>query len=172
MFTYNPETGLFYWNADRWRGQTARNPRGHVFCRAGSVVKGSRCAKGYIRMRVATPGRGPEWFASHRLAVAYVTGVDPGPCEVDHINGNPCDNRFANLRVCEKSQNQANARRRRDSRSGFKGVRREGNKWVARCRHNGTRVYLGLYDTPEEAHAAYTAAALKMHGEFANNGRA
>ncbi|MCA8339501.1 AP2 domain-containing protein [Burkholderia multivorans] len=44
------------------------------------------------------------------------------------------------------------------------------SRWVARIQHGGKQHYLGMFDTPELAHAAYVAAAKRLHGEFANAG--
>jgi hypothetical protein len=90
----------------------------------------------------------------------------------DHENRNTLDNRRGNLRIATTGQNAANRITRDSNRSGFKGVYRpkgrKGNKpWMARAGVNGREVFLGYYATPEEAHAAYCAAAAEIHGEFA-----
>ena len=43
---------------------------------------------------------------------------------------------------------------RHDNTSGFAGVTKSGNRWSARASIDGTRIYLGLFDTPEEANTA------------------
>lgn len=59
---------------------------------------------------------------------------------------------------------------RPDNAAGFKGVNSIGKRWRARITVLGLRIDLGSYDTPEEAHAAYCAAARTYFGEFANHG--
>lgn len=54
---------------------------------------------------------------------------------------------------------------RRDNTSGFRGVTRYGNKWVANCADK----YLGLFATPEAAALAYDLAATIKFGQFAHN---
>lgn len=100
----------------------------------------------------------------HRLILESPKGV-----LVDHINGNPLDNRKANLRLCNDTGNARNASKRKDNTSGFKGVtlHKDTGKWQASIRANGNPKYLGLFDTPEEAAKVYDAACLEHHGEFA-----
>jgi len=88
---------------------------------------------------------------------------------IDHEDRNTLNNRRFNLRFATRQENQHNASIRTDSNSGFKGVGKHhaSAKWQARIAFNGTRIYLGLFDTPEAAHAAYCEAATKYHGEFA-----
>lgn len=49
-----------------------------------------------------------------------------------------------------------NRRRRRDASSGFPGVtwRRAARKWIAQPTVNGEQVYVGRFDTEQEAYAA------------------
>lgn len=88
---------------------------------------------------------------------------------VDHHNGNTLDNRRLNLRAASDSQQACNRGVRRTSKTGFKGVFiRANGKFVAQIGDKGgKKVHLGYFKTAEEAHAAYCAAATKLHGEFA-----
>lgn len=87
---------------------------------------------------------------------------------VDHIDGNGLNNRRANLRIATKSQNMMNSRVRRDSSSGYRGVTfcRFTGRWQANIKAKGKRIFLGRYDTPEEASEVYQKAAEKYFGEF------
>jgi len=103
-----------------------------------------------------------------RLA-RLVLELDRGdPRVADHINGDPLDNRRANLRVATLAENARNCRAVRGAVR-FKGVRRlESGRYQARIRGRaGNPTHLGTFPTAEEAAAAYDAAALELHGAFA-----
>jgi hypothetical protein len=88
---------------------------------------------------------------------------------IDHANGNGLDNRRSNLRPFTGAQNHWNSGISRTNWSGHKGVgwnKAEG-KWRARIQANGKRLFLGYFDTAEDAGHAYDAAARELHGEFA-----
>jgi hypothetical protein len=90
------------------------------------------------------------------------------PDELDHINGIKHDNRIANLRQATPKENAFNRGAHKNNTSGYKGVcfYKKNGKYQATV--NG--IYLGRFDTPELAHAAYCAEADRLHGEFVNHG--
>lgn len=100
----------------------------------------------------------------HRLIVGVI-GVEG--VYIDHINGNGLDNRRSNLRICTHSENMRNCKLYINNKSGYKGVGFHNGKWRARININKKSVFLGHFDTAEEAHAAYCEAATRLHGEFA-----
>lgn len=112
----------------------------------------------------AVSGHGEQRVWMHRLIVDAERGQD-----VDHEDGDGLNNRRGNLRAATRAENSRNQRRRRNSRSGFKGVtwHKLGGRWAAQITANGKNHYLGLFDTPEAAHAAYVAASHTLHGQFA-----
>lgn len=89
---------------------------------------------------------------------------------VDHINGNPLDNRKENLRICTRSQNQCNQKTWKSTKSSrYKGVswRPDRSKWCAYISKNGKRKSLGCYHSEHEAAEAYNKKAIDLFGEFA-----
>lgn len=91
---------------------------------------------------------------------------------VDHINGDPLDNRRENLRICTNQQNQRNSGISKRNKSGYKGVRyanykRGAKKWRAVIVIDKKNTHLGYFMTKEEAAKAYNIAALHYFGEFA-----
>jgi hypothetical protein len=86
---------------------------------------------------------------------------------VDHINGDPMDNRRDNLRICTVQQNNWNRKRRPNGSSSFKGVCAVGGRFTANIAPNGKMTHLGSFATEEEAARAYDKAAREHYGEFA-----
>lgn len=89
---------------------------------------------------------------------------------VDHRNGNPLDNREANLRQCTSAENNRN-RRKIINKTGLKGVNHQGNRHlvVVNAPLAGTKKskYIGCFKTAEEAARAYDRWAIANYGEFA-----
>lgn len=100
----------------------------------------------------------------HRLIV----GALPNEL-VDHIDGNGHNNLIANLRKCNRQQNSFNSSKRRQNKSGYKGVswNKAEKTWVAQIKVNNKNFRLGTFDNPLDAAKAYDAHAKELHGEFA-----
>jgi hypothetical protein len=98
-------------------------------------------------------------------------GVWPA-AEIDHVNGVSSDNRLVNLREATAAENRCNRGATVNNRTGFKGVswHKRCRKYQARIKVRGKDTYLGLFTSPEEAHAAYQSAVYDFHGAFANPG--
>lgn len=97
-----------------------------------------------------------------------VMGAKPGDI-VDHINGDPLDNRKANLRLVTAAQNSMNKRARTDSAvtSIYKGVGKRGNVFIARIRVAGKLIEIGRSRCEIEAARMYNDAASYYFGEYA-----
>ena len=108
-------------------------------------------------------------FMVHRIIWKLVTGKDVTR-HIDHINGNGLDNRFENLREATNAENLWNVGASCKNKTGYKGVSRHRTRYQACIKVNGKNMYLGHFETPEEAHKAFRIAADKYHKDFANYG--
>lgn len=109
-------------------------------------------------------GKRKHFIQMHRFIVG-----SPDSLHVDHINGNPLDNRRSNLRSATNSENIRNAKIPCTNTSGFKGVVFEPPRHCYRAiiTVDGRKKHLGRFKTAREAGAAYDAAARLYFGDFA-----
>lgn len=87
--------------------------------------------------------------------------LNPGIC-VDHINGDPLDNRRSNLRFVTNRQNSHNRVEHRGEKrksSKYIGVSFDKSRglWEAYIQVSGKRIHLGRHATEDGAAAAYQA---------------
>lgn len=143
---YEPETGDFVWLV------------GYGRRKAGSTAS----KRPYIQFTFSG-----KLLYAHRLAWLYVYGHFP-ECDLDHINGDPSDNRISNLRLATPQQNSANRPPHKDNKSGLKGVcLLPSGKYMASIK-DGQRVkYIGLFDDPHVAYEAFRREEVRIHGEYA-----
>lgn len=118
----------------------------------------------------AIRGVGPRSNHTTQLMHRFILGDIPEGMVVDHINGDGLDNRRCNLRICTRSQNTIN-KRKKGTTSKYKGVYWDKNrkKFRSHIVVEGKTIFLGRYDSELEAAIAYDNASEKYHGEFANN---
>lgn len=105
----------------------------------------------------------------HRLIMERMLGFNLGRWDlVDHVDLNSLNNVRSNLRLATNSQNLCNRKMTSLNKSGYKGVQfyPNYNKWLARVGFQGRKVFVGYFDTPEAAYAAYCLKAKELHGEF------
>lgn len=112
---------------------------------------------------------GQKMYA-HRVIWKIATGTEP--LIIDHINGNPLDNRISNLRSVTQSANIQNSARPRNNTSGVIGVHWYPplKKWHARLKKGGKTFHLGYFEEIADAAAARIAAE-RLHGFHENHGR-
>jgi len=148
LLDYNPATGEF-----TWLKRTGRQGAG----------KPAATAK---RLGYPVMGIDSKVYMASRIAWLWMTGSFPVRF-IDHANGDPGDTRWTNLREATDQQNNRNKARQANNTSGFKGVSHQAGRWRARIVQDRKPISLGMYETPEEAHAAYCNAAATLFGEFA-----
>jgi hypothetical protein len=148
VLSYDEVTGIFTWvrlfhyNRKNWE--------------AGSID-----SSGYQQIRV--DGR---LYLAHKLAWLYVFGEWPE--EIDHRDRNKLNNAIGNLRQASRFLNMQNIETPNEKvgklPGAYRKVTRTGQiRWQASIGANGKQHFLGYFDTPEEANAAYLAAKTKLH---------
>jgi hypothetical protein len=172
LLDYNPSTGGLIW-------------KHRIAAEDGGLVDRTRrsCASFNAQFAgkpafTATDSSGYRFGAihdmqcrAHKAIVAIMTGCWPED-SVDHINGDRQDNRWVNLRLASRADNNRNMRRRCDNTSGFAGVtwNKRRAKWSAYIRSGGRYVSLGDHERLEDA-AAARKAAVARYGYHENHGR-
>lgn len=145
MLNYDEKTGVFSW----------AKPHGKM--RQGRQA-GYLSWNGYIEIKI-----NKRVYLAHRLAWLFVHGNFPSE-HTDHIDGNRANNAISNLREASIAQNLQNQRvaYERNS-SGMLGVHKARGKWKAQISVGGKTIYLGMFNTPEEAHSKYVVAKRQHH---------
>lgn len=99
----------------------------------------------------------------HRLILSF-----PVEMQVDHINGDPRDNRKTNLRACSQHQNVTNKSKTKNKTSSkYKGVyKTKQGKFRAHIMKNNKTISLGEFYNEIDAAEAYNEAAVLYHGVY------
>lgn len=170
LLTYDMESGLLFWK-----------PRDVSMFLDGKHSRERTCAKWNTRFsgkqafNIDDHGyrRGfllGRKYSAHRVIWAICYGHWPAG-EIDHIDGNPANNAFSNLRLSTHQQNSLNRKIRRDCTSGVKGIswHKASRKWRARIMTNGVRVCVGSFDSLADAENAICEYRTIAHGTFARH---
>lgn len=164
LLDYDPETGLLTWRrrpAHLFDG--GRYPAEQVAAAWNTKYAGTVAGRvgfyGYIGVGIFY-----KRYPAHHLAWLHTYGAWPSD-KLDHINGDTADNRIANLREASQAENCQNTRPRNNSTSKYIGVNWDKNqlKWKSRISVGGKCYYLGIFDSEEEAYAAYLEAKAVLH---------
>jgi hypothetical protein len=129
----------------------------------GSKV-GTKHHTGYIYVKLDG-----KIYSAHKLIFIMFNGYMPKV--VDHIDGNPLNNKIENLRAATQQQNCWNTVTRRTNTSGIKNVswNKESKKWKVSMRINRKMKNIGFFHDLELAELVAIEARNKYHGEFANH---
>lgn len=146
LLSYDAGTGVFTWLVQRGRQ------------RAG-MLAGAFREDGYLQIGISG-----SIYYGHRLAWLYAHGRWPAD-QIDHIDGNPKNNRLANLRECNTAENSQNLGLRKNNTSGATGVYWDSarSKWKAQIRQDGHIKALGRFDSFEEAVNSFASAKANAH---------
>jgi hypothetical protein len=87
---------------------------------------------------------------------------------IDHINNDKLDNRMKNLRKSDCYKNAHNRSKNVHAKEHiFHGIFRINEKFVAKIGFMNKNIYIGRFETPEEAARAYNKKAIELYGEYA-----
>lgn len=103
-------------------------------------------------------------YLTHRLIWLLLYGAWPEN-EIDHIDRDPMNNRINNLRIVTRTENMHNRNKQTNNSSGYPGVyfNKQRNKYMAHIKVNRKKIYLGLFNTAEEAFTAYILGKIEHH---------
>lgn len=173
-FDYDPENGKLIWRTRPPHHFPDLNKHNGMNTRFSGKVAGSKHrahnkpeGSFYIVVKIKCAP-----YQAHRViwALTHALDLDDVPPYIDHKDLDGTNNRIGNLRVSTSNENMFNVRAvRSNNTTGFKGVilDKYGVRYGAQIRANKKQYWLGTFDTAEEASAAYTAAAKRLHGDFA-----
>lgn len=160
LLTYDPGSGVLTWlprpDNPAFNGQYA-----------GKTAFTAINSSGYLHGKIFYGD-----VQAHRVAWALHHNEWPDGI-IDHINGDPADNRIANLRVVDARGNSCNAAKNSLNTSGVIGVtwHSRDKAWQVTIRvGGGVRKYIGKFEHFEDAVAARKAAE-REHGFHENHGR-
>jgi len=146
---YNPDTGIITWKKAK---QGIRV--GQV---GGAINSDDRKTRMQIYFNCIC-------YMLHRVAYYIYHGVDPLEKQIDHIDGNPLNNKIDNLRLATNEENQRNRSISKNNTSGTTGVTwiKECQKWRAHIKN----INLGHFINKEDAIQTRIEAEKKYFGEF------
>jgi hypothetical protein len=110
-------------------------------------------------------------YLAHRVIWKIVFGVEPD--FIDHINGDPKDNRLSNLRSVDYQNNYKNVGLSTRNTSQIMGIHwhSTNKRWTANIRVEGRLIHLGSFESKEAAQKARRDAE-QLYGYHKNHGRA
>ncbi len=103
-------------------------------------------------------------FKVHQIVWLLKTGSLPNK-PIDHINRNRLDNRIENLRLADDHENMQNLVISTKPTAGTWKSPKTG-RYCARVTHKGKKIYLGYFDTQEQANAAFVKAKRQISAHF------
>ena len=129
----------------------------------GSIA-GSFDSAGYKNIKICG-----KTYKNHRLIYFWHYGYFPK--YIDHIDGNPSNNKIHNLREVNQTKNLQNAKLSKNNSSGFKNVywNKAAKKWQVYCRIEGILKYFGIYDDLKLADLVATEVRNKYFGQYARH---
>jgi hypothetical protein len=107
---------------------------------------------GYRLVRLMKNGKAKTCRVHFLVATVFLSKKTNESLVIDHINNIKFDNRVCNLQYVSLRENLTKDRKNKNN---FLGIYKNGTKFSAKIVIDGTRKYLGTFNTPEEANNEY-----------------
>jgi hypothetical protein len=149
LFTYDAESGDLRWKSI---------PKNFHRAKVGDLVGRVGTNHGYLVVGVDR-----DYFYVHRIIWKMMTGTEPQD-QIDHIDGDRLNNRWANFREANNGQNRHNTKLAKNNTSGTKGVcwDEHHQAWAATI----DQKRIGRFKFKQDAIDARMKAAEELHGQF------
>lgn len=171
LLSYDPETGILVWKgrpSSMFQTQRACSTWNARYAGRVCGVNNKVSATG-ARANVGVTIFDRKYVA--HLVIMAMAGIDvPDGMQVDHIDRDPWNNRWANFRIATAAENTRNRASPKHSRQPWKGVRcgPRGNRWYPRAATaSGAKVHLGSFGCPTAAAIAYDKYIISEYRQFA-----
>ena len=159
LLQYDPESGIA-----RWKHRVGKTMGIRVFnLRFADHIAGCTVASGSVSITIDH-----LTLRLHRVIYKLMTGREPD--FVDHIDHDPGNNVWTNLRECTATQSSCNRRIGIHNVTGYRGVTQsKSGRWRARVMLYGKHYSFGSYLSKQDAAIAASNARKHLHGAFAND---
>jgi hypothetical protein len=166
-FAYDPDTGVISWK---------NRPRHHFTSDAHWKKHNTRFAGRPTGCKQYTARKTPSSLhvsvlghprSVHRVIWKMIYRDEPS-LFIDHVNGDPFDNRLCNLRLSSHSSNQWNRGATKRNKSGFKGVSwsKKRSMWKVGFHVGEKNIHFGYFELKCLAAVAAAKGSLMIHGKF------
>lgn len=168
LLDYDPETGKLYWKPRKpWMFRDGVQMDAATLCKRHNAKWAGKPAMATFSGSGYHGGINGVSVRAHRVAWAITYGKWPDQT-IDHINGDPSDNKAENLRDISLRENMLNLGAHKGAASSYVGVDRCNGRWRARTlTPNGKEFFIGTFDTELDAAIARDAVNKLMRGKFA-----
>lgn len=118
------------------------------------ILKFSKNKNGYCQVNL-TKNSKQKCFKVHRLVALHFIENPNNLPDINHIDGNKENNNVNNLEWVSRRENCCHRSFLKEKKSSnFIGVTKDNirNKWISQIRYKGKRIFLGRFDSEQEAY--------------------
>lgn len=115
------------------------------------ILKQSKSTN-YLQVCLSKDGKAKQFFVHQLLARTFISDYNTKTHRVDHRDQNTLNNNLDNLHIVTNRENSMNMKNQSIFGAGCK---IEGSRFTAQIQINGKIIYLGMFDTSDEANTKY-----------------